>query len=503
MGIVRKSGILLHPTSLPGSGGIGSFGAEARSFIDFLVAAGQSLWQVLPLGPTGHGNSPYSCYSAFAGNPLLINCELLAEEGDLSVEECADQEGNRMVDYPRVERRKSRLLRKAADTFLARGDARLKDEFLQFRQATPWLQDFALFMALKEHFGGQCWNDWPADIRDRSSHALIDYAVRLAHEIDIHCYFQWQFFRQWRRIKGYANERGVAIIGDIPIFVAFDSAEVWANPTLFKLNKEGRPTVVAGVPPDYFSPTGQLWGNPHYDWEALARTGYAWKIERMRSSLELYDIIRIDHFRGFAASWEVPAGDATAVKGRWVEGPRAALFEALHTALGKVPIIAEDLGIITPDVEELRDMFGFPGMKILHFAFDSGPSNPYLPHNHVPKSVVYTGTHDNDTTAGWFSKLPEPEQKQVRHYLHYHGSDMVWELIRTALASVAEMAIIPLQDVLSLGSDCRMNMPGTVGRNWSWRFAEGDLTGSHAARLFELTELYGRRPQGHTERKNN
>jgi 4-alpha-glucanotransferase len=489
----RKSGILLHPTSLPGSGGIGSLGAEARSFIDILAASGQSLWQVLPLGPTGYGNSPYSCYSAFAGNPLLINGETLAEEGDLSCEECVDHEGQHRVEYPRVEQRKFRLLRKAADTFFSRKDPVRQHEFLQFRESTPWLQDFALFMSLKEHFTGACWNDWPADVRGRSSHALIDYASRLAREVNIHCYIQWQFYRQWRRIKSYATERGIGIIGDLPIYVAYDSAEVWANPTLFKLVEEGTPTVITGVPPDYFSPTGQLWGNPHYDWDALARTGYAWWIERMRCSLDLFDIIRIDHFRGFAASWEVPAGDATAINGQWVDGPGAALFDALEAALGKMPIIAEDLGIITPDVEELRDRFAFPGMKILHFAFDSGPDNPYLPHNHVPKSVVYTGTHDNDTTAGWFAKLPEHEQQQVRRYLHYHGNDMVWELIRTALASVAETAIIPLQDLLSRGNDCRMNMPGSVGSNWSWRYAEGDLTGALSTRLGDLTELYGRK----------
>ena len=489
----RKSGVLLHPTSLPGSGGIGSLGAEARSFIDFLVESGQSLWQVLPLGPTGFGNSPYSCYSAFAGNPLLINCETLAEEGDLSVAECVDQGETLRVDYPRVERSKSGLLRKAAGTFFSRKDSVRYEEFRQFREATPWLNDFSLFMTLKEHFNGDCWNNWPADVRDRSSHALIEYGSRLAHEIDVHCYNQWQFYRQWRRIRSYAGERGVGIIGDIPIFVAYDSSEVWANPTLFKLDEEGAPTVIAGVPPDYFSPTGQLWGNPHYDWNALASTGYAWWVERMRSSLDLYDIIRIDHFRGFAASWEVPASEATAINGQWVDGPGAALFDALESALGKAPIIAEDLGIITPDVEELRDRFCFPGMKILHFAFDSGPDNPYLPHNHVQKSVVYTGTHDNDTTAGWFAKLPEREQRLVRRYLHYHGPDMVWELIRTALASVAETAIIPLQDLFSLGNDCRMNMPGSVGSNWSWRYAEGDLTGTLSNRLGELTELYGRK----------
>ena len=488
----RKSGILLHPTSLPGSGGIGSLGAEASAFIDFLAASGQSLWQVLPLGPTGHGNSPYSCYSAFAGNPLLVNFETLVEEGDLAAGECEDSGTKHRIDFPRVQRYKSRLLLKAADTFLARDDDHRHDEFRHFRETTPWLQDFALFMALKDHFSGACWNDWPADIRTRSPHALIEYAARLAHEVNLHCYSQWQFFRQWHRVKKYANHRGVEIIGDIPIFVACDSADVWSNPSLFKLDELGDPTVVAGVPPDYFSATGQLWGNPLYDWEALAQSGYAWWIERLRSSFGLYDIIRIDHFRGFAACWEVPAGEATAVNGQWVDGPGEALFEAVEAALGKLPIIAEDLGVITPDVLELRDRFGFPGMKILHFAFDSGPDNPYLPHNIERSSVIYTGTHDNDTTVGWYSRLTDSERQRILHYLDSPGKTIAWDLIRAALASVADTAIIPLQDVLSLGSEAKMNAPGTVGGNWSWRYQAGDLNDGHAARLLDLTEIYGR-----------
>lgn len=492
MATVRKSGILLHPTSLPGRDGIGSLGDEALRFIDFLAGAGQSLWQVLPLGPTGYGNSPYSCYSAFAGNPLLVNCECLEREGDLSADGFPVEVQTVRVDYPQVERRKESMLRKSAEIFLAGNDAARREEFLQFRESTPWLPDFTLFMALKAYFGGAGWNDWPEDIRGRSPEAINEYSARLAHEVDIHGYIQWQFCRQWRAVRQYAHEHGISIIGDIPIFVAYDSADVWANPALFKLDKNGMPTVVAGVPPDYFSPTGQLWGNPHYDWGALKRTGYAWWIKRMRSSLELYDILRIDHFRGFAASWEVPAGDRTAVNGQWVEGPGADLFDTLERTFGKVPIIAEDLGIITPDVEELRDRFAFPGMKILHFAFDSGPDNPYLPHNYPHRAVVYTGTHDNDTTAGWFAGLADAGQQQVRHYLQYSGPDVVWELIRTALASVAETAVIPLQDLLLLGSDCRMNMPGSVGTNWSWRYADGDLPDAVSNRLRELTGLYGR-----------
>lgn len=493
MHTTRKSGILLHPTSLPGSGGIGSLGGEARSFVDFLAAAGQSLWQVLPLGPTGYGNSPYSCYSAFAGNPLLINLETLVAEGDSDVDAVEPGQSLGSVDFDLVERHKIQALDRGAARFLSAGNSVRREEFRQFCETTPWLADYTLFMALKREFNGACWNDWPEALRDRDPATLAEYRARLDTEIGTLSYIQWQFFRQWRNLKRYANQRGVEIVGDLPIFVAYDSADVWANPSLFKLDSQRRSTVVAGVPPDYFSATGQLWGNPLYNWEHLAATGYGWWIERMRASLDLYDIVRIDHFRGFAACWEVPAGEVTAINGRWVDGPGPALFDAIATALGRLPIIAEDLGVITPDVEDLRDRFCFPGMKILHFAFDSGPDNPYLPHNHIPNSVVYTGTHDNDTTEGWYAHLSEHDRRHVRHYLHYHGNDITWEMIRTALASVAATAIIPLQDLLCVGSECRMNMPGTVAANWSWRFSSADLTSERAARLLELTALYGRK----------
>lgn len=488
----RKSGVLLHPTSLPGDGGIGSLGGNARSFIDFLHAAGQSLWQILPLGPTAYGNSPYACYSAFAGNPLLINLEDLEAEGDILPADLRRDLPADRVDYGLVDAYKIELLHRAAERFLGGGVAHRREEFEQFCRTTPWLHDFALFMALKRQYNGRKWCDWPKGIAGRDPGALEDCSRDLASALNAQKYMQWQFSRQWRELRGYANQKGVGIIGDIPIFVAYDSADVWAQPHLFHLDGKGRPTVVAGVPPDYFSKTGQLWGNPLYDWQKLADDGYRWWIERMRSSLDLYDLVRLDHFRGFAAYWEVPAGKKTAVNGRWVTGPGPELFQSLTNALGPLPVIAEDLGVITPDVEALRDGFSFPGMKILQFAFGSGPENPYLPHNHIRDSVVYTGTHDNDTTRGWFAALSAGERDAVCRYLNISGEDISWDFIRTALVSVARTVIIPLQDILCLGNEAKMNTPGTLGGNWSWRFAEGDLTGELAEGLLRLTEMYGR-----------
>lgn len=491
----RKCGILLHPTSLPGPGGIGSLGPEARRFLDFLHEAGQSLWQVLPLGHTSYGNSPYMCYSAFAGNPLLIDLERVAEEGDLKRSDLRDDFPPDRVDYHAVSDYKSGALRRAAAAFFNRGKTWRMEEFWHFCDTTPWLHDFALFMALKNRYGGTAsrWSDWPEPLAGRDPQALEAASRELGPAIGEQKYRQWQFFRQWRETREYAHERGIGIFGDIPIFVAYDSADVWANPRLFHLDGKGRPTVVAGVPPDYFSKTGQLWGNPLYDWEEMARRGYGWWIDRVRSSLELYDVIRIDHFRGFAGYWEVRAGERTARNGRWVPGPGEAFFRALESALGTLPFVAEDLGVITPDVEELRDRFSFPGMKILQFAFASGPDNPYLPHNHVHNSVVYTGTHDNDTTAGWFSSLADREKKKVLRYLGTSGDTIVSDLIRTALASVADTVILPLQDVLCLPSDARMNLPGTAGGNWTWRLRSGRITPKVTKWLLDMTELYGRR----------
>lgn len=489
---VRKSGILLHPTSLPGPGGIGSLGFEARNFIDFLQGSGQSLWQVLPLGYTSYGNSPYMCYSAFAGNPLLIDLEYLVAEGDLNAHDLRRDFPAERVEYPRVMEFKQAALQKAAVSFFSGGRSTRMEEFWHFCDTTPWLHDFALFMALKEQFPGAAWCDWPEAIVSRDPAALAAASVDFGSRIGEHKYQQWQFFRQWQQLREYATQRGVGIFGDIPIFVAYDSVDVWANRHLFLLDTAGRPTVVAGVPPDYFSKTGQLWGNPLYNWDAMSRSGYAWWLDRVRASLGLYDLIRIDHFRGFAACWEVPYGEKTASNGRWMPGPGEALFSALAAALGDLPIVAEDLGVITPDVEALRDEFSFPGMKILQFAFGSGPDNPYLPHNHVRNSVVYTGTHDNDTTLGWFAALSARDKKQVLHYLDRSGEGIVRDLVRTALASVADTCILPLQDLLELPGDSRMNLPGIAGGNWSWRFAKGALTAKLSKRLLELTETYGR-----------
>lgn len=488
----RKSGILLHPTSLPGAGGIGSLGGEARRFVDYLNSAGQSLWQVLPLGPVAYGNSPYSCYSAFAGNPLLIDLQALADEGDLAGIDLNAELPDDRIDFPLVERFKFGALRRAAATFFAKSDQTRLDELRQFCDEAPWLHDYSLFMAAKDTFHGQSWHTWPEGISRRRPGAMTEHEGRLGTALLEQKYMQWQFFRQWRALKEYANSRGVEIIGDLPIFVAFDSADVWVNPHLFHLDERGRPTVVAGVPPDYFSETGQLWGNPLYNWEVIAYHGYEWWIWRLKSALELYDIVRIDHFRGFEAYWEIPATAKTAQTGRWVKGPGEALFSAMIDKLGELPIMAEDLGVITPDVEALRDRFGFPGMKILQFAFGSGPTNPYLPHNHVREAVVYTGTHDNDTTAGWFATLPPHEKARVLAYLDSDGKEVVWDLIRVALASVANMTVIPLQDILGLGSSARMNIPGTATGNWAWRFASTDLSDQDAARLREMTEIYGR-----------
>jgi 4-alpha-glucanotransferase len=490
----RKSGVLLHPTSLPGSGGIGCFGDDACRFIDFLHKAGQSLWQVLPLGPTAYGNSPYSCYSAFAGNPLLISLEALVAEGDSAGRKLKAELPAERVDYKSVEQYKMQELCKAAASFFAAGGQSRKEEFWHFCDTTFWLHDYALFMALKEHFKGKSWNHWPEPILKREPAALSSWSEKLGSAIGEQKYLQWQFARQWRKLKAYANAQGVSIVGDLPIFVAFDSADVWANPHLFHLDQKGMPTFVAGVPPDYFSKTGQLWGNPLYNWERMESEGYGWWIARMSNDLSLYDMVRIDHFRGFEAYWEVPRGEKTAKHGRWVKGPGESLFHALHNALGSLPIIAEDLGVITPEVEALRDRFGFPGMKILQFAFGSGPENPYLPHNHDRACVVYTGTHDNDTTAGWFASLKAKEQKGVLTYLDREAGDIVWQLVKTAFASVADYTIVPMQDLLELPSSARMNVPGVAGGNWSWRCPAGAFSAKLAAKLAGVTELYGRFP---------
>ena len=494
----RSSGILLHPTSFPGRFGIGDLGQEAYRFLDFLADHGQTLWQVMPLGPTGYGDSPYATFSAFAGNPLLIALEPLIEAGYLTPEEAASAPPfpDGQVDYGAVIPFKLSLLKRAFHRFRDQAPPEERAAFHRFcQEEADWLDDFALFMALKEHHGGAIWSRWEPAVAARRPDALAHWSRRLEQEVLAHRYFQFLFFRQWGALKQYANTQGIRVIGDIPIFVAYDSADVWVHRALFHLDEAGNPTVVAGVPPDYFSPTGQLWGNPLYRWEVMAETGYAWWIARLRMLLRLVDIVRLDHFRGFEAYWEVPAGEETAVHGRWVPGPGAAFFEAVREALGDLPIIAEDLGFITPQVEALRERFGFPGMKVLQFAFDGDPTNPFLPHNYPRNCVVYTGTHDNDTTVGWFQKAPAEERAFALKYLGTDGREIHWDLIRLALASVADLAVIPLQDLLGLGSEARMNYPSRAGGNWRWRYRAGDLTAALGQRLAEMTEVYGRWPQ--------
>lgn len=513
MEFIRSSGILLHPTSFPGPHGIGDLGAPAYNFVDFLVESKQTLWQVLPLGPTGYGDSPYASFSSFAGNPLLISLDRLVEAGDLSLADIANPPNFPIdaVDYGWVIYWKMPLLRTAARNFLAHATPERQADFEAFcLEQEKWLNDFALFMAVKVRFDkkardedvfGAMWNNyWEKDIALHRPKAVEQWRDQEAEAILIQKVLQYFFFRQWRELRGYANEQGIKIIGDIPIFVAPDSVDVWANRKLFKLDKAGQPTVVAGVPPDYFSETGQLWGNPLYDWEALSRQRFQWWLDRIKATLQLVDIIRIDHFRGFEAYWEIPADEETAIKGEWIKAPGMALFKTIEKALGHLPILAEDLGVITPEVEELRDYFGFPGMKILQFAFDSKESgglnatNAFLPHNHGHNAVVYTGTHDNDTTKGWYRERTPEERDFIRQYLARDGSDIVWDFIRLAMASPACFAVIPFQDTLNLDSDARMNTPSTLGGNWAWRYRPEALSDWVSSRLRNMVNLYGRDP---------
>jgi 4-alpha-glucanotransferase len=502
----RASGILLHPTSLPSRFGVGDLGEAAYRFVDFLVAGGQSLWQVLPLGPTGYGDSPYACYSAFAGNTLLISPEKLFEEGLLAQTDLdkIPALSTEQVDFARVHQSRDILLDKAFARYQRTTDTELRSAFETFaEQNASWLNDYALFRALKTAHGGQAWHDWEPALVRREALAVVRARLELHDQIEAHKFFQFLFFRQWFALKGYCHEHGIRVIGDVPIFVAHDSADVWTNPDQFKLDQDGRPIVVAGVPPDYFSATGQYWGNPLYNWERMLADGFKWWIERVRATLQTVDIARIDHFRGFAACWEIPGGDSTAERGRWVEAPGRQLFNAIRRALGEVPIIAEDLGVITPDVEKLRDDFGFPGMRILQFAFSSDTKNIDLPHNYHHNVVVYTGTHDNDTTAGWFNSVAgagstrseaqiNSERNFCMEYLSTDGAEIHWNFIRAALASVADTALVPLQDLLGLGTEARMNLPNSTEGNWTWRFHDGALSQAHADRLRHLTELYGR-----------
>lgn len=501
----RTSGVLLHPTSLPGQYGIGDLGKEAYKFVDFLQESSQHLWQFLPLTPTGFGDSPYQSLSAFAGNTLLVSPDKLVEDGFLDAAELESPPRFSIdkVNFGKVIPYKKKLLEKAFEKFCTTTDTGLRADFLSFCQKSEWLEDYALFRVLKEEHNGAAWNNWSAELRRRDKDALDESRKRLSEKIDAEKFYQYLFFRQWQALKDYCRQRGVALIGDMPIFVAYDSSDVWVQPELFKLDETGAPTVVAGVPPDYFSATGQLWGNPLYNWDAMRSDGFRWWLSRFEAMLGVVDVIRIDHFRGFAACWEIPAQDKTAQRGQWVEVPGRELFTTLNEQLGDLPIIVEDLGVITPDVEALRDDFSFPGMRVLQMAFRSDSCNIDLPHNYIPNSVVYTGTHDNDTTVGWFNSKAGAgstrdagqikfERKHCLKYLKSNGEEIHWDFIEAAMASVSNIAVVPLQDLLGLGSKARMNLPASHEGNWSWRYQEEELVKSIGKRLKEAVQTYGR-----------
>ncbi len=495
MNMYRASGILLHPTSLPTSYGIGEIGAEAYEFVDFLVESKQSLWQIFPLGPTGYGDSPYQSFSAFAGNPLLISIDELKNNGYISVKDLRSLKNLPAdhVDFGSLIPLKYEALKKAWQNFKKSNHSEQRASFDQFRsKESYWLDDFALFMTLKHHNQGKVWTEWEAPFRNHNLDALENFSEEFRDEIEFHAFLQYLFESQWRKLKQYANQRNIKIIGDLPIFVSHDSSDTWSHRELFYLDSHGQPEVVAGVPPDYFSRTGQLWGNPHYRWDTMQNNGFRWWISRFRQLFENVDIVRVDHFRGFEAYWEVPGNAATAEHGRWVKAPGEALFRALLNELGKAPIIAEDLGFITPEVHALRRQFGFPGMKILQFAFDSGPNNPFLPHNFTQNCVVFTGTHDNDTTLGWYRSLAKPERKNVLAYFNSSGENICWDMIRAAFSSTAHFAIVPLQDLLQLDTTGRMNFPGRLGGNWSWRYLKKQIKPSIARELSRLAAIYGR-----------
>ncbi len=490
----RASGVLLHPTSLPGPYGIGDLGPAAYRWVDWLSGTGCKLWQVLPLGPTGYGDSPYQCFSAFAGNPYLISPEYLLKDNLLhpnDLSEKLDFDPQR-VDFGALIPWKLNLLERAFIRFSS-DTGTIHSEFDSFcAENTSWLEDYALFMAIKEAHGGGSWERWPDSLRKRDPAAMDEARKTFSSSILRFTFYQFAFFHQWNALRVYAHQKGLLIVGDIPIFVASDSSDVWSHPDLFFLDADLKPTVVAGVPPDYFSPTGQLWGNPLYRWDVHKFTGYKWWLERLRSILKLVDILRIDHFRGFAGYWEIPAGNPTAEIGRWVPGPGADFFTAVRANLGAdLPIIAEDLGVITPDVTALRDQFALPGMKVLQFGF-SGPDNPFLPHSYPHNCVVYTGTHDNDTACGWYASAPENEKDFACRYLKIDGSDFAWDLIHASWSSTAVFAVAPLQDFLVLGTEARFNYPSRLGGNWEWRMTDTALSNLLQGRIKELNWLYQR-----------
>ncbi len=502
--LTRSAGILLHPTSLPGPFGIGDVGPTAYSWVDALAAAGQSWWQVLPLGPTGQGDSPYSSFSAFAGHPLLVSPELLQRDGLIAASEMNGVTfPAQRVDFSQVPSFKEWLLKRSWESFQRGAAPTLRTAFDEYRQQqADWLGDFTLYMALKDAHGGGDWRGWPEPLMRREANALTQARGHHMAAIEYQCYRQFIFAHQWTALKTYANSKNVRLLGDAPIFVAADSCDAWAHPEIFLLGKDHKPAVVAGVPPDYFSKTGQLWGNPLYDWDALKKTGYAWWVRRLKALLQYVDVVRLDHFRGFEAAWHVAADAKDAVKGEWVPGPGRDLFDVLAKELGSLPLVAEDLGLITKEVDALRDAVGVPGMRILQFAFGGDPTFRFLPHHYDKHTVVYTGTHDNDTTAGWFARLPEKEKKFLLDYAPQVKADPAGEMMRMAWASTADLSIAPLQDVLGLGSAARMNVPGIADGNWSWRFTEEQIPRRTFDRLGEWTWLYDRKAKAVSESSN-
>jgi 4-alpha-glucanotransferase len=489
----RSSGILLHISSLPGFDGIGSMGKDAFLFVDFLAKTKQKIWQILPLGPTGYGNSPYQCYSAFAGDPMFIDIQQLVNDRLISKGSVTDQHFKaKKVEFEKVEEWKTILFREAFTTFKINFE-RYKNEYVTFMGHNSWwLDDYALFRSLKSKNGETVWNTWDKKLVSRNKHALQEAFKELHDEIDFHRFLQFVFFRQWFKLKAYANSKGIRIIGDIPLYVSLDSADVWANHEIFILGEDFKPTQVGGVPPDYFSETGQLWGNPVFDWERVAGRDFDWWLARIHFNLRMFDQVRVDHFRGLESFWSIAAEAKTAIVGEWLPAKGHELFRKLKEQFGNLNIIAEDLGVITPEVEKLRDDFGLPGMKILQFAFGSDAENMNLPHNYESNFVVYTGTHDNDTTLGWFNSIEKPERKMLRKYLKGNGKELVRQMIEYVWASSAMMAIIPMQDVLGLDTDARMNTPGTASGNWTWRFTWAQIRSNHQRFLSDRTIKYNR-----------
>ena len=497
----RSAGILLHPTSLPGKYGIGDLGDDAFKFVDFLEKAGQKLWQVFPLGPTGYGDSPYQCFSAFAGNPNLVSPDKLKEDGLLNDNDLKDipEHNPVQIDYGQIIEYKKSILKKAFINFKVNLKKFEKDFHKFCNENEDWLNDFAFFMAAKVAHGGVVWRDWDKGLVLREKESLIKWTEKLSDDIFYQKFVQYKFFKQWTAVREYANSKGIKIIGDMPIFIAYDSVDLWANKELFTVNKEGKLETVAGVPPDYFSETGQLWGNPLYRWKEMEKDDFLWWRKRFANLFKMIDIVRIDHFRGFEAFWEIPGDAETAINGRWVKAPGDKLFKSLKKHLGDVAILAEDLGIITPEVEKLRDDFNFPGMKILQFAFGTDMETKFLPHNYIPNCVVLTGAHDNDTTRAFFEKAKEDKNSDIfehfQKYLNYYGDDIVYELIRLAYASVANIVIVPMQDILNLGGEARMNFPSTLGGNWMWRFTQNQISDDLHLKYYGLAQLYERPPK--------